>query len=303
MLTLKQITHLNAIVQHKTIHRAAEILHITQPALTRSLHNLEEQLGVTLFHRSRSGMTPSEFCLVIKQRSQQLLYDAQDIEREAKLYNNAETGTLKVGVGRGAKELILREALPLFVVRYPRLQISVNEGKPEDLLFQLKNRQVDMCVTGLGSFTHVDGIKDEKIKTLSLVALVRPEHPLVGCGTISLSRIASYSLVSATNISHSHPLHNLIENSASGLSMINSVMCSDYIALQRIVLQTDNWLLAPYLQFAHEIERGELIQLTIEEFEPSIDLRVVELSGRSRAPAGEYFVQICRETLDRIERG
>jgi len=295
MLTLKQLTHLNAIVQHGTVHRAAEAIHMTQPALTRSLNKLEQTLGVALFDRSKSGMTPTEFCLRVRQRCEQISHEVVDLKREADLYNNLDVGTINIGVGRAIYELITQQVLPTFIEQYPGLSVDIAPGKPEELLYGIKNRQFELCVAGSGSFSHAEGVHCSPIADINLLTLVRPEHPLLQRGKVSLSELANWPMMSAQTITHSHPLKVYQEQS----NIESHVVCSNYGALKKTLLVTDNWLIAPAGQFSKEIEQGEIVQLQQDNFSPRIQLCAIELNGRSRSPAVQTFVDLCVEQFSK----
>ncbi len=90
MISLKQRRHLTVIAEQTNMHKAAEILHITQPALTRSLNTLEGLLNVRLFDRHSGGMRATPFCTEIVDKCQQILLDVEDIQRAARLLHDVE---------------------------------------------------------------------------------------------------------------------------------------------------------------------------------------------------------------------
>ena len=131
---------------------AASRLFITQPALTRSLGNLEEAFGVRLFDRSKSGMQATDFYLKIRDRCAHLLLEVEELEREAGLYRNLESGKLSIGMGRASRELILCTVLPKFVKQHPHIQVQIREGVSEELAYGLTNCSYDLVIAGVGSY-------------------------------------------------------------------------------------------------------------------------------------------------------
>ncbi|MFK0090040.1 LysR family transcriptional regulator [Pseudomonas sp. NPDC090755] len=294
MLTLKQLKHLQAIHQHGSIHRAAEALHITQPALTRSLANLEETLGVRLFDRSKSGMQATEFYLKIRERCSQLLLESEEIEREANLYRNLESGQLSLGVGRASRELVLRSVLPEFVRRHRQISVQVREGVSEELVFGLKNGHYDLIIAGVGSYGDIEGLASEPLKDFSVSVLTRHDHPLVERHPATLKELLGYPMISATELSPNHPLF-------ARLPILNgqqaSVLCSDFQVLRQILLETDAWMAAPEQQFHEDLAQGKLARLDLADWSLSIELSAIELAGRSRSPAAQRFIDLCHTNL------
>jgi DNA-binding transcriptional LysR family regulator len=279
VLTLKQLKHLQAVQRHGSVHRAADVLHITQSALTRSLATLEEGLGVRLFDRSTSGMQPTEFCLRIQERCEQLLL---------------ESGQLTLGLGRACRDLVLRAALPEFVRNHPQIKVQVNEGVPDELAYGLKSRQFDLIIAGSGSFAEIEGLTCQPLRTFNVPVFVRPDHPLAHRQGLTLAELTQFSMVATTDLSSAHPFRKKLAKMAQ---MQVHVLCNDYQALSEILLSTNAWTAAPEQQFAAELASGSLATLSIEQWNLTTELSAIELTGRSRSPAAQRFVELCQANL------
>lgn len=296
MLTLKQISHLNAIIEYGTIHRAASAVYISQPALTRSINKLEQALGLSLFDRSHSGMRPTEFCMHITQRCQQIVLDVDDVKREADLYNALEIGTVNIGLGRALYELITLKILPAFASRYPQVKVELSTGNPAALLSAIESRKIELCLAGAGSFYEAEGIHCTPITDIPLLSLVRPGHPLCQFGQVSLSQLALWPMMMAQTLSSSHPLISY----QNRVNTNGGIVCSNYNALKQTVLQTNHWMIAPAGQFTDEVQRGELIALQQEDITPTIELSCIALNGRSQSQGAQKFVELCRAEFPRV---
>ena len=299
MITLKQLNHLQAICQYGTLHGAAKAVHLTHSALTRSLHNLEEALGIALFERHKTGMEPTEFCKKILLQSEQVLLAVKDIERDADLARNIEEGHLHIIVGPGTKGLVLRETLPEFFKRYPNIDIRITEAMPEDAKELLMKREADFLISGAGSFTGNTDLKMELIKPIPVQVLVRKDHPLVG-QKLTLSKLFAYPLVAASQLSSDHPfLKELAKRLNSEVNLTPKIICSDSLILKSILLKTDAWTGSLCLEL--NIDDGQLVTLGINQLSLTNDLSVIELVGRSRSPAAQKFLEICKAHFDSLK--
>lgn len=288
MITLKHLRHLQAIVKQGTIHGAAQALYLTQPALTRSIKSLEDSLGVKLFDRSKAGMDPTEFCLKIIARSQQLLLDVDDIQHEAEVYRNHQSGELRLATGALVGPLIIRGALPEFVRRYPSISVTVTEGVASDMANRLLMREVDLLIAGFDSYQDIDGIGRQRLKDIPIVVIVGPKHPLRQQKNIAVEDLLKYPMLSRTLPTASHPAYSLFQTSSSAV-----VVCSDHVALKDILLDNQAWLNVPALYYQKELVAGELCQLDFSSPFSLIELSIMELNGRSRTPAAQAFIEIC----------
>ena len=98
-MNLRQLEHLMALAEEGSFSRAAERMHLTQSALSRSLQGLEDELGARLIDRSgrRSTLTPLGEAVLA--RAQRIVLEAAEIERSAELLRQGEAGTIRVGLG------------------------------------------------------------------------------------------------------------------------------------------------------------------------------------------------------------
>jgi len=293
MITLKQLNHLQAICHHRTIFNAAEELHLSQSALSRSILTLEESLGVQLLDRAKTGVTPTAFCEQIMAQCQQALLAVSDIEWEAEIYRNIQGGRLRIAIGRAIKQMLLREALPEFLAKFPKLSVNISDGTPEDLVYQLKNRKVDMLLAGMASYRNFDGIVYEHIKDMPLSIFVRRGHPLSKQSAVAPADLWEYPSAAAQTLYRGAGLHP-IQKSLPGFSGITSLVCSDYQVLKEVVLKTDTWLIAPSGMLQEEISSGQIFSLHLKTEKMVIELSVIELAGRSRSPAAEHFIRLCK---------
>ena len=291
MISLKQLRHLTVIAEQTNMHKAAEVLHITQPALTRSLNTLEGLLNVRLFDRHSGGMRATPFCTEIIDKCHQILFDVEDIQRAARLLHNVEEGELNVGVGRGIGELVLRNSIPEFVSRHPNIRITVVEGTHDDLTRGLELRDFDFLVIGLGSYQGASGLRKELITNVPLSVIARAGHPLQAGKNLSLSQLTQYALMSPTSVGSEHPLALAVADAKPEL-ILPHVICGDYPTLISTLLCSDCVLISSVHNCESELRQGLLVALDVTHPALNAELGIIEIDKRSRSPAAEAFMTI-----------
>ncbi|BFM18445.1 LysR family transcriptional regulator [Maricurvus nonylphenolicus] len=298
MITIKQLQHLLAIIEHGSIHSAAESLFLTHTAVTRSLNKLEDDLGVSLFERSKSGMQPTAFCLQIVDSCRKVLVDVGDIKREAEIYQNLSGGELRIAVGRAARSLILRDTLPVFHARYPAIAINITENTPEYLTESLHGRELDLLLAGSGSYRNSEGLAIELLCNIPMSIIVREGHPLIAESEHDANAFFNYPLVAPTMIGESHPLYPLMklkqEHGGQGVGQWPSIMCSDYPTIENVIRTSDAISIAPVMEFSQQLQQGSLVSLDFSDRQMNLELSVIEVENRMRSPAAQAFIDICK---------
>lgn len=124
--------------------RAAEILHVSQPALSKQIRRLEDRIGGQLLIRRSRGVHLTSAGQVLVQHARQIIDDSASAERVTRLALKGEAGTLRVGFGiavlaRGLPDLMLR-----FRKRFPNVDLSVRNMSTSDQLQALSDRKIDV---------------------------------------------------------------------------------------------------------------------------------------------------------------
>lgn len=299
MVTVKQLQHFRAVLEEGSIHAAAEAIPLTQPALTRSIINLEALLGVKLFDRSKSGMIPTDFALHVAARCEALTLGFGDLEREAELYRSVGGGDLCIGFGQGVRDPLIRSCLPNFVEQHPNVSVRIREGTPIELARALQRRELDMIIAGATSYQQYDFVHAENIAILDVRFRVRPGHPLLSLDRVTTRELIRFPSSLPTIFGAQHPAQKLLQ-SAKGNPFIPNIVCSDYSVLESIVMRTDSWTGAPVFPLQQD-ELNALEILEVDDLKFTNSLSLIELSRRSRSPNAQCFIDIVMSAVNGVE--
>jgi len=174
-LTIRQLQVFVCAARHLSFARAAEELHLTQPAISMQVKELESVVGLPLFDRGgrRIGLTtPGEYFLVHARRMLAALKDAADTMARMK---GVESGRLTIGIVSTAKYFVPR-LLAEFRREHPAIELRLEVGNRQMLVGQLQNNEVDLAI--MGTPPRELDTRAEPFAANPLVMIAAPEHPL-----------------------------------------------------------------------------------------------------------------------------
>lgn len=148
-MTLIELKFVVAVAQERNFRRAAEKCFVTQPALSLGLKKLEVELGVTIFERSRSEVTPTEIGEQLVQQANIVLEQSTRLKEMAKLGTNPLEGLFKLGMIHSVGPYLLPEIIPILRMSAPNMPLEVEENLTANLEVQLKNGVIDAAVIAL----------------------------------------------------------------------------------------------------------------------------------------------------------
>lgn len=177
-LKLRHLRLLVAIDEHRHIGRVAAALNVTQPAVSKSLAEVEEGLGLKLFERTSTGVQPTAYgrCLIDHARS--LDADLTRTRDRLKALVAGESGTISIGVLPAAATALLPKTLSLFRTRAPQANVIVREGPFEVLLPELRARKVDLLLGTLRPGPASRDLAEKVLASPPLALAARKGHPL-----------------------------------------------------------------------------------------------------------------------------
>ena len=190
-MTLRNIQIFIELYKQENVTKAAEALHMTQPAVTRALQDMEEYYGVRLFERMHRGITVTESGKALYAYS---LHIADTFEQmEYALLHWDHQGVLRVGSSITIGNYMMPGIIRRFQAEEPDLHIRVMVNNSERIQEALLSNELDMAL--------LEGEADRETFTITafagdrLVPVLPPEHPLAGRKAVSLSRLARERLL------------------------------------------------------------------------------------------------------------
>jgi LysR family transcriptional regulator, hydrogen peroxide-inducible genes activator len=148
-MTLIELKFVVAVAHERNFRRAAEKCFITQPALSLGIKKLEEELGVMIFERGRTEVTPTEIGSKIIEQATMVLDQATKLKEMAKLGTNQLNGLFKLGMIHSVGPYLLPEIIPILRNTAPNMPLEVEENLTSNLETQLRNGLIDAAIIAL----------------------------------------------------------------------------------------------------------------------------------------------------------
>ncbi len=191
-ITLRQLRIFEAVAQHLSISRAAADLHLTQPAVSMQLKQLEEQIGLQLLQQSGRRMSLTDAGQELRGYAQSIAAQMTELGAAMEKFRSQERGVLRLAVVSTAN-YFLPKTIAAFTSLHPAVRISLDVVNREAVLSALADSRADLAITGQPpEGVYVTG---EYFMDNPLVVIAGPGHPLAGQSSIALPRLAEEVLV------------------------------------------------------------------------------------------------------------
>lgn len=148
-MELRVLKYFLAVAREENITKAAALLHLTQPTLSRQLMQLEEELGVQLFHRSRYHIVLTDEGMLLRRRAQELVDLAEKTEREFTSRETELMGEISIGAGETRSMSFLSRAMASFRALYPKVTFRIFSANADDV-----KERLDMGLLDMGLLTE-----------------------------------------------------------------------------------------------------------------------------------------------------
>jgi DNA-binding transcriptional LysR family regulator len=170
--TLQQLRILKAVATEKNFTKAAEILYLSQPSLSKQIKTLEKNLDTLLINRESNKISLTENGKVLLQYSERILALCEESCRALIDLKNGERGNLTVGASQTIGTYLMPRVLALFAQNYPQIDLKVQVNSTRIIANSIINREIDIAVVG-------GEISDDLKKTLSIEDFVYDELSLI----------------------------------------------------------------------------------------------------------------------------
>jgi DNA-binding transcriptional LysR family regulator len=187
---LHQLRAFAAIADAGSLGRAATLLGVTQPALSRLIARAESQIGVALFERLPAGMCLTVYGESLLPRARLLLAEASQALEDIAAIRGLSKGVVRVGAVAGANRVLLPQAIGRILARWPGLRVQLSEGSVERLCTALANRSIDLMVaSNISDDQDIERVMDTGTGD-EWAVVAASDHPLARIRAPSLRSIA-----------------------------------------------------------------------------------------------------------------
>ncbi len=300
-MDFRQLKALVTVAEVGSVTRAAELLHLVQPAVTRQIRTLEQELGVALFERTRHGMRPTAAGTTLVERARRALAELDRARAEIQPTPGVVTGIVTVGLLDSASDLLAEPLVSALARDHPGVQLRLLTAYSGHLQQWLDDGDLDLSLLyGL-----------ESSPSLNAAPLVRerlwvaapPSEALSGDEPVPFAEAATRPLVMPAA---GHALRTLIDGAAAraGVRVAESVQTNSMRAQKQLVRAGHGWTILPAVGIAADVADGSLSAAPLSE--PDVWRSIVLGTPRAgRMPAAVEAVarELTRQVHSAVHQG
>ncbi|WP_170134938.1 LysR family transcriptional regulator [Acuticoccus kandeliae] len=286
-----------AVYRHRGIGKASRQFGVSQPAISNAMRRLEDELKVTLFHRTPTGVEPTTYADILARRAEIISNELERAREELDSLRSFARGEVRFGVGPALAASLVSEALATFLQDHPQLTALMIEGLYEALTAGVESGRLDFAITTKPIVDPSDELTAEDLFRGEFLFVTRSDHPLAHTGDLTPTDLFDYPWVLP-------PSEGLLWQSAKrsfdqiGLTPppprveTNSGACIKALMRSGLYLS----LVPPYLVM-REVELGEMTILSVPEVEVPWSVVLLRRAGSATSPAAEAFLAHLKGVL------
>jgi len=261
-MDLRQLKYFVAVFEHGNLSRAAEHIPISQPALTRSVKMLEDELGVELFHRHARGAAPTPAGERFYHHAKSILAECDRAREDAAEAGGRLSGEVTIGLGPLFASHLIDDVIKRISDRYPLITVTAIQGYFEDLVNLLDLGQIELAFCNFPLQERPMTLVFEKLFEVRTSVFVASTHPLAGMSPLSKQALTEANWASV--------------NQPHSLNVLDAFFISDNLPAPHIALRTNSLTLiksvivdggfvglVPEHMMVEEIENGTAIRLDV----------------------------------------
>lgn len=183
-----------AVAEHGGFSAAAEQLHLTQPAVSKRIAQLEDELGTRLLDRLGRSVLPTEAGVLLLERARRLLNEAADTRRAIAALNDGIGGTLRIATSHHIGLHYLPPLLRRYSQQFPQVELDIAFVDSEQAYARVLAGQAELAITTLAAHTPAP-LQATQLWDDPLCFLAAPDHPLAQRKRVSLNDLAAHPAV------------------------------------------------------------------------------------------------------------
>ncbi|MEO7404936.1 MAG: LysR substrate-binding domain-containing protein [Burkholderiales bacterium] len=298
-MNIRQLHYFLQIAELKSFTRAAAVLHIAQPALSRSIRGLEEELGVPLFLRSERGVALNEAGALLKDRAADLLAGFAQLRDEVAAQAKELSGELAFGMPPSMQEMVTQPLVRALRAEHPRLLLRLSEGISVALNEWMQTGKIDVAVVAANE--PLAALAREPLLSEAMYLIGPPKAKLSLRRAVSLDRVAAEPLLVTLR---PNSLRALVEDSLAraGHRLRPVLEANSTVVMVSMAAAGEGFTVLPYCAIHAAVRAKRVSAAPVDGLRVTWSLAYSHERRLSRA--GAEWTRLLRHiAADAIERG
>jgi LysR family transcriptional regulator, nitrogen assimilation regulatory protein len=297
-MDLRQIHYFVAACEEGSLSAAANRLNCTASGVSQQMSALEARLGVSLFERTRRGVTPTAVGRRFYDRCLAILKAVSEAEIELEDFTAGLSGSISAGFAPGIAKAILPQALVRFTREFPRVDIDIASGPADSLLAETASGSLDFYV---GQFTHSQiGLTAEPIGRYPVALISGSRRGFMPMKPVRLGAVAPLKLLVPSAMNSLRPkIEDAIRNRE--IAVERTISIASLSADLEFLSQTDWSAILPYWIGLKELANERLTVNPIAESALSVEVAMIHPTRQPLSRPAQLLYAYFRQELQRTE--
>jgi LysR family transcriptional regulator, regulator for metE and metH len=289
ILEVRHLMLVKTLNETQNLTRAARKLHVSQPALSLQLRELEDRLGTVLFHRTKKKMILTRMGEWVLQAAENVLKELDGVELDIAKAVHGDSGVLRIGMHCVLSYQWLPVIMRRFHGMYPRVELLINNS--DTFISDLKSDTLDMAITAF-PFEHSQ-IAQRKLFEDEVVAVSSPQHPLSGKKTVGETDFQDITLISHVEKSKDVLYQSYL--TPAGVTVRHFMTVKQPEAIIDLVRSAFGVALFPRWSVQRFLKSGELCASSLGQSGVRLEWRVVFLKSKQLPVYQQEFLRLLTD--------
>jgi DNA-binding transcriptional LysR family regulator len=291
-MNINQLRCFHAVVKAGTFSRAAETLHVSEPAVFVQVRSLERFIGFKLLEKFKKEQTPTEVGKLLYGYAEKIFVLVDEAMSTLNSLRDLKTGCLRIGATRAVCQYLMPQVISLFRDEYPLIRIHLDEGRSEELLQGVLSQHYEIAI--IARVKYPDEVNAIPFTKDDVLVVVSPESKLLAHKTVSLEQLAAEPVICTDNGS---AIRGAVEKAFArkGLKPEAVIEAANMEFIKRLVRQNRGFSFLSSVSVRDEIRRGELATLPLDDDNFSIYVDLVHVKGKILSPVASTFLNFLQE--------
>ncbi len=277
-LKLNQLKAFAEIARQGSIRAASRALGVTQPAITKSIRELESSLATTLVIRGTQGVTLTASGEQLLSHTSLILRELALAEESVRQVIGDEYGSINLGLGASIACELMPEVISKFRQQYPNVKIKIQEGQLEAHIDQLRQGKLDFVINTLQSHLTDNEFSIQKVMDMPFKLIARKDHPKLNATNLVDLKDCDWVMPTTKN-SYLNTVYDAL--SQEGGLLKSAVTCESYLSTLAVISKTDCIGLVSKTAIEHYTYAEELREIKLS---PPLPLATYYLVRRKESP-------------------